>query len=55
MGKYLVPDELEKEIMRRNGIDPEGKMVFLRTEDAIYLLNNKTRDNISIHRGDKKW
>lgn len=55
MPKYRVPDEKEREIILRNGIDPDTVLVFLRTEDSIYLLKHKTRDTIAIHRGDKKW
>ena len=55
MSKYRPPDEREIEIIRRNGIDPDNKMVFLSDEDSIYLLVHKTRDVIAIHRGDKKW
>lgn len=55
MAKYTVPDEKEREIISRNGIDPDSVAVFLRTEDSIHLLVYKTRDTIAIHRGDKKW
>lgn len=46
--------------MRRNGIDPgpenDGRFcVVFRDEDSIVLRNYKTRDDIRIHRGDKKW
>ena len=55
MDKHRVPREDEKEILRRNGIDPEGCVVELRTKDTIRLLRHKTRDTITVHQGDKKW
>ena len=47
MTKYRVPTEEEKRIMRRNGIEPEGVAVIFRDE--------KTRDQITITQGEKKW
>lgn len=55
MAKYTVPDEKEREIISRNGIDPDTVAVSHRTQDAIYLLVHKTRDTIAIHRGDAPW
>ena len=55
MSKYRVPDEQEQRIIRENGMDPEQFAVSYRSEDAIYLLNFKTRDEVAIHRGDRKW
>ena len=53
--KYRVPTEKEKEIIRRNGIDPEGLAVTYADENSLHLLRHKTRDEITIRRGDKKW
>lgn len=53
--KFRVPTAEEKEILRRNGIDPEGVAVVLRDEDSIRLIRHKTRDYITIHNGGKKW
>ena len=55
MSKYRVPTPEEEEIIRRNGIDPEGKAISNRSEDCISLLCFQTRDTIMIYRGDKKW
>lgn len=55
MSKYRVPREDEIEILRRNGIEPKGLVVELRTKDAIYLLRHETRDTIIVRQGDKKW
>lgn len=55
MGKPIVLDEKEVEILTRNGIDPESKSVTFRTEDTIHLINHKTRDEIWIRQGDKNW
>lgn len=53
--KYRVPTEQEKEIIRRNGIDPEGLAVVSADENCLWLLRHKTRDHIVINRGDKQW
>lgn len=55
MSKYRVPTPEEEEIIRRNGIDPEGKLIAHRSEDCISLVCHKTRDTILICRGEKKW
>lgn len=55
MSKYRPPTEEEEEIIKRNGIDPEEKTVFMRGDDYIYLLCYTTRDIIVIRQGDKKW
>lgn len=55
MAKYRVPDEEEKDIIRRNGVDPEGKTIEFRNETTIVLLCHKTRDTITIRQGEKKW
>ena len=55
MGKYRVPTDREEEILRRNGIDPEGLTVSYADDNCIRLLRLKTRDEIVIHRGDKQW
>lgn len=53
--KCRVLDEKEKEILRRNGVKCENVSVTLRTDHSIHLLNHKTRDDIVIYQGDKKW
>ena len=53
--KYRVPDDRENEILRRNGIDPEGLAVNYADDNCIRVLRFRTRDEIVIHRGDKKW
>ena len=55
MDKYRMPKEEEIEIIRRNGIDPEGVAVTYRDAKTIQLLRYKTRDEIIIKQGDKKW
>ncbi len=55
MADYRVPEGKEIEILRRNGIDPESVAVTHRDERSITLLCYKTRDQISIRQGDKKW
>ena len=55
MSKYRTPTKEEEEIIRRNGIDPEGKTVSFRSDTCIELLAFKTRDTITIRQGDKKW
>lgn len=53
--KYRLPDEEEKRILERNGIDPAGMVIEHRSEGSMLLLNHKTRDEILITQGDKKW
>ena len=55
MTKYRVPTEEEKRIMRRNGIEPEGVVVIFRDEKTIHVVRHKTRDQITITQGEKKW
>ena len=55
MADYRMPDDEEIEILRRNGVDPDGVAVTYRDERTICLLRYKTRDQITIRMGDKKW
>ena len=55
MEKFRVPTEAEKEVIRRNKIDPEGVAVTYSSDNTIRLLVHKTRDTITINRGEKKW
>lgn len=55
MSDYRVPDDAEIQILQRNGIDPDGVAVTYRDERTIRLLRYKTRDEITIKMGDKKW
>jgi len=55
MPKIDVPDEKEEQILRENGMDPHKYCVTHRSEDMICLRNYKTRDDITIHKGDRKW
>lgn len=50
-----VPDEQEKRIIRENGMDPERFGVSYRDDTSIRLLNYRTRDYITIHKGDRRW
>lgn len=53
--KFRMPTAEEKEIIRRNGIDPEGVAVMYRDSDTIHLIRHKTRDEITIRQGGKSW
>lgn len=55
MGKARAPDEQEQKIMQENGLDPDRFSVTFRDESTIVLLNHKTRDNLTIHKGDRPW
>ena len=55
MGKARVPDEQERKIMEENGLDPEKFCVTFRDETTIVLRNYKTRDELTIHKGDRAW
>ena len=45
----------DREILRRNGVDPEGVAVIFRDEKEIVILRHKTRDTISVKMGEKPW
>ena len=50
-----TPTQKEMEILKRNGINPEGLAVKRSDKDTIHVLRHNTRDEIIIHRGDKQW
>lgn len=50
-----VPEPEEEQILRENGLDPNEYAVTYRKEDAIYLLCYRTRDTLTIRKGDRKW
>lgn len=50
-----VPEPEEAGILRENGLDPGEYGVLHRTEDAIYLLCYRTRDTVTIRKGDRPW
>lgn len=54
-GDFRKPTEKEAEILRKNGIQPEGLAVKRSDENLIHVLRFCTRDEIIIHRGDKTW
>lgn len=55
MAKARVPDEQERRILRDNEIDPDRFSVVFRDEDTIVLLNPKTRDTLTVRKGDREW
>lgn len=55
MSKVTVPDEQERQILRENGLDPDGYGVTYRDDTTIRLLCYKTRDVIKIEQGDRLW
>ena len=57
MDKFRPPDDEERRIIERNGIDLDKvpMAVTYRTEDLIYLKPYKTGDEITIRQGLKKW
>lgn len=55
MPKFDTPDEFVQKIMEENGMDPDAFCLILKDETTIVLRNYKTRDDITIHQGDKKW
>lgn len=46
---YKVPTAEEKEILRKNGMDPEVFMVKYHYEDLLHVFNLDTRNDIRIH------
>ena len=55
MPKIDIPDEKEQKILRENGLEPDKFCVTHREEDMICLRNYKTRDDITIRKGDRPW
>jgi len=55
MGKARTPNDQEAQILRENDMDPDRFQVTFRDEDTIVLRNHKTRDEITIHKGDRAW
>ena len=55
MADYRMPTDKEIEIMCRNGVEPKGVAVTYRDDRTLQLLRFKTRDQITIRMGDKKW
>lgn len=57
MSKFRVPTEKEKKILLENGVDPEktSLAVVFRTPTRIDVLIHRTRDTITIHKGDRPW
>lgn len=53
--KDQVPGELEKRILRENGLNPDSFSVIHKETDVIYLRCYKTRDVIAIYKGDRPW
>ena len=47
--------EQEVRLCKENNIGTEHVVVTHRSEKCIVLLNNRTRDNIVITKGDRKW
>lgn len=55
MPSVTVPDDLEKRIIRENGMDPSNYGVCYRDATCIRILCYLTRDMIIIYKGDRKW
>lgn len=55
MPKIDVPNEQERKIMEENGLDPSKFCVTFRDETTICLRNYKTRDDVTIRKGDRPW
>lgn len=53
--RVLVPNEREERILKENGLDPKEYGVTYQDERKICLLCYKTRDEIWIRKGDRKW
>lgn len=52
---YRVPDRREQEILRNNQMNPREYVVVNEGEDYLHVRCYKSRDDITIYRGDKKW
>ena len=52
---YGVPNRREQEILTSNGMNPREYVVVNAGEDWLHVRCYKTRDDITIHQGEKKW
>ena len=52
---HRIPTDRERRILKCNGLNPEEYAVVQGGEDWLHLLCYRTRDNIRIYQGDKKW
>lgn len=52
MGNYTVVNERQAALCRECGIDPTGMSVILENENGLWLLHHKTRNTVSIIKGD---
>jgi len=55
MANPRVLNDREREIVRENGMDPDRFGVIRREDSAIWLLNYRTRDTVTIRKGDRPW
>lgn len=55
MPKIDIPNEQERKIIRENGMNPAEFCVTFRDETTICLRNYKTRDDVTIRKGDRAW
>lgn len=55
MGRTIMKQERDEQIIRENGMDPKNYGVLYRDADCIRLLCYITRDTITIYKGDRKW
>lgn len=55
MGRPIMKQERDEQIIRENGMDPKNYGVLYRDADCIRLLCYITRDMITIYKGDRKW
>ena len=52
---YRIPTKREREIMKNNCLDPEEYAVVRSGEDWLHLHCYRTRDDILLYQGDRKW
>ena len=55
MSKPRALNPKEERICKENGVDTEHTSVEFRGDDLLVLLNHRTRDHITIQKGDRKW
>lgn len=55
MSKIRVLNPQEEKICRENGVETSHMSVAYRGDDYIVFLNHKTRDTITIRKGERRW
>lgn len=54
MGDFAALNQRQKALCRESGVDPEGMSVILENENTLRMLHHKTRNLVTIHKGESQ-